>query len=69
MPQNLLAAMLTYEDSVGNIIVKIVFLIAAIAGIVLVFFVSWFWRLLLIPMIVIVLWDVVSSFFKKKTGK
>ncbi|MDO8486738.1 MAG: hypothetical protein Q7S45_00375 [Candidatus Curtissbacteria bacterium] len=47
-------------------ILKILFLLAGIVGIILVFFVSWFWRLLLVPMIVIMLWDVVSGFFKKK---
>jgi len=52
-----------------NIIIKIIFTLAAVAGIVLVFYVSWFWRLLLIPMIIIVLWDVASSFFKKKQKK
>ena len=52
-----------------NIIVKIIFTLAALGGIVLVFYVSWFWRILLIPMIIIVLWDVASSFFKKKRGK
>lgn len=44
---------------------KIIFLLAGIAGIVLVFFVSWFWRLLLVPMIVIMLWDVIASLFKR----
>jgi hypothetical protein len=53
----------------SNIIIKIVFTLAAIGGIVLVFYVSWFWRLLLIPMIVIVLWDVASSFLRKKQKK
>jgi len=52
-----------------NILIKIVFVLAAVGGIVLVFFVSWFWRLLLVPMIIIVLWDVGSGFFKKKRGK
>ncbi|MBI2598833.1 hypothetical protein HYW40_01260 [Candidatus Curtissbacteria bacterium] len=47
-------------------LLKILFLLAGIAGIVLIFFVSWFWRLLLLPMIVIMLWDVGSSLLKKK---
>jgi len=47
-------------------ILKIIFLLAGIAGIILVFFVSWFWRLLLAPMIVIMLWDVLASLVKKK---
>ncbi len=47
-------------------ILKIIFIIGGIAGIVLVFFVSWFWRLLLVPMIVIMLADVVMELFKKK---
>jgi len=45
---------------------KVLFLILALAGIVAVFYVSWFWRLLLIPMIVILVVDVVGSFVRKK---
>jgi len=47
-------------------LVKILFFIVAVGGIVLVFFVSWFWRALIIPMVVLLLIDAVSSFWKKK---
>lgn len=47
-------------------LLKIIFILAGIAGIVLVFYVSWFWRALIIPMIIIMMFDVVRSFFKKK---
>lgn len=47
-------------------ILKIVFLIAGVAGIVLVFLVSWFWTLLLAPMVIILAIDIVSNFFKKR---
>jgi len=50
-------------------VLKILFLIIAIAGVALIFFVSWFWRLLLAPMIIIMLVDVVSGLFKKKRKK
>ncbi|MEK7580815.1 MAG: hypothetical protein AAB512_00890 [Patescibacteria group bacterium] len=49
-----------------NLLVKICFVLLAIGGVVLVFYVSWFWRALIIPMIFILLVDVVSSLFKKK---
>jgi len=49
-----------------NLAIKLFFIILAIGGIVLVFFVSWFWRALIIPMVVIILIDVLSSFIKKK---
>ena len=45
---------------------KFLFIILALAGIVVVFYVSWFWRAFLIPMVAILLWDVVSSFVRKK---
>jgi len=45
---------------------KIIFIIAGIAGIVATFYVSWFWRGLIIPMVIILLADVVWEIFKKK---
>ena len=48
-------------------LVKIVFVIVAIVGIIAVFYVSWFWRALLVPMIVILLWDGVVSLLRKKS--
>jgi len=51
---------------VKNLFVKTLFIAAAIAGIVAVFFASWFWRLLLIPMILILLWDGVRSLWGRK---
>ena len=50
-----------------QIAVSLVFLILALGGIVAVFYVSWFWRALLIPMVVILLWDVVSGVLRKKS--
>lgn len=47
-------------------LLKIVFILAAAAGIVAVFFVSWFWRALIVPMVLIIFVDVVLSVFKKK---
>lgn len=47
-------------------IVKIIFIVVAIVGIVSVFYVSWFWRAFLIPMAIILLWDGLSSLFGKK---
>lgn len=46
-------------------LLKITFLLAALGGIVLVFYVSWFWRALLIPMIVILVGDVILGLFKR----
>ncbi len=45
---------------------KIVFILAAIAGIVAIFYASWFWRALLIPMILLLLADLVMSFLNRK---
>ncbi|EKD57439.1 MAG: hypothetical protein ACD_57C00298G0003 [uncultured bacterium] len=45
---------------------KIIFIIAGIAGIVATFYVSWFWRGLIIPMVIILLADVVWEILKKK---
>jgi len=47
-------------------LLKIVFIIAVIAGIVAIFYVSWFWRALITPMIILLLGDVILSFFKKE---
>jgi len=52
-----------------NILVKIFFAILAIGGMVLIFYVSWFWRALIGPMVVILLWDVGASFWRKKGSK
>ncbi|HSX18740.1 MAG TPA: hypothetical protein VLE91_01250 [Candidatus Saccharimonadales bacterium] len=49
-----------------KIVSKILFLTLATAGIVLVYYLSWFWRLFLIPIVVLLIFDVVSSFLKKK---
>jgi len=49
-----------------NLIYKIIVLVVIVVGIVAVFFVSWFWTLLLIPMVIILGVDIISSFFKKK---
>ena len=48
-----------------QILFKIIFVLAALAGIVAVFYVSWFWRALIAPMIILLLVDVISSFWKK----
>jgi hypothetical protein len=47
-------------------LLKVVFVIAAVVGIVAIFYVSWFWRALIIPMVIFLLADVVASFFKKR---
>jgi len=52
-----------------NLLVKLFFIFLAIGGIVLVFFVSWFWRALIIPMIILLMVDVLSSFLKGKRVK
>jgi len=48
-----------------QILLKIIFVLAALAGIVAIFYVSWFWRALIAPMIILLLADVISSFWKK----
>ena len=48
-----------------QILFKIVFVLAALAGIVAIFYVSWFWRALIAPMIILLLADIISSFWKK----
>ena len=45
---------------------KVLFATAGIAGVVAIFFFSWFWRLLLTPILVIIFWDLASSFFSSK---
>lgn len=50
-------------------VLKIVYILGATFGIVLIFYVSWFWRLLLAPMIVILVWDFVSRFLGKKNER
>ena len=45
--------------------IRLLFILLAIGLVVAVFFVSWFWRLLLVPMIVILLWDGVRGMLKK----
>lgn len=49
-----------------NFLVKGFFVLLAIGGVVLVFYVSWFWRALIVPMILLLLLDVVLNLFKKK---
>jgi VIT1/CCC1 family predicted Fe2+/Mn2+ transporter len=46
-------------------VLRIVFVIAGIVGIVAVFYVSWFWRALIIPMIIILLADGLVSLWSK----
>ncbi|MBI2327552.1 hypothetical protein HYU92_04505 [Candidatus Curtissbacteria bacterium] len=46
-------------------LIKFLFFLLAIGLIFLTFFVSWFWRLLLVPMIVILLWDGVRGLIGK----
>lgn len=49
-----------------NLAIKLFFLLLAIGGIVLVFYVSWFWRALIAPMVLIILIDVFADLFRKK---
>ncbi|MBI3282909.1 hypothetical protein HYZ70_02425 [Candidatus Curtissbacteria bacterium] len=49
-----------------QLLAKFLFVTLAAAGIAAVFYVSWFWRALIIPMVVILLWDVVASFLREK---
>jgi len=50
-----------------NLLAKLFFVLLAVGGVVLVFYVSWFWRALIIPMILLLILDVVLSLFKKKS--
>jgi|GEM_PF-5161967 len=50
-------------------VLKIIFAIAAVLGIVAVFYVSWFWRALIGPMIILLLVDLVGSFWNKRKEK
>ncbi len=45
---------------------KLGVLVISIAGILAIFYFSWFWRLLLIPVVLVALWDVASSLFSKR---
>lgn len=45
---------------------KGLFLIVGIAAVVVVFKISWFWSLFIIPIVVLLTADILSSFFKKK---
>lgn len=47
-------------------ILKIVFVLAAIVGIIAIFYVSWFWRALIGPMVVVLLADVFFGIFERK---
>jgi len=47
---------------------KIVFAVAGIIGIIAIFYVSWFWRLLIAPMVLILFWDTIATLFIKKKG-
>ncbi|KKR48111.1 MAG: hypothetical protein UT84_C0049G0004 [Candidatus Curtissbacteria bacterium GW2011_GWA1_40_16] len=49
-----------------NILIKLFFVVLAIGGIILIFYVSWFWRALITPMVLILLFDVFGSFLGKK---
>lgn len=49
-----------------QIIIKLLFVLIATAGIVAVYYLSWFWRIFIIPIVILLLWDVVSSLVKKK---
>jgi len=46
-------------------VLKIVFIVAGIIGIVAVFYVSWFWRALIIPMVIVLLADGLVSLWNK----
>ncbi|MBI4037853.1 hypothetical protein HY382_02300 [Candidatus Curtissbacteria bacterium] len=48
---------------------KIVFAVAAVAGLVAIFYVSWFWRALIAPMVILLFADVILSLFKKRDDK
>lgn len=47
-------------------LLKLVFVIAGIAGIVAIFYVSWFWRALIAPMVILLFADVILGLFKKQ---
>jgi len=47
-------------------ILRTLFIIAGFAGIIAIFYVSWFWRALIAPMIIILFWDTIASFLRKK---
>jgi len=49
-----------------KIVAKALFLLLAIGGIVLVYYVSWFWRLFIIPIVILLVFDVVSDFLRKR---
>ena len=48
-----------------QIFLRVGFVLGIVIGIIAVFYASWFWRLLLVPMIVILLWDGVRSLWRK----
>lgn len=50
-------------------LLKILFVLAALCGVVAIFYVSWFWRALIVPMILLLLADVVVSFWGKTKKK
>jgi len=47
------------------VLLKIIFSVAGLAGVVAIFYVSWFWRALIIPMVILLMADVVVGLFKK----
>ena len=49
-----------------KIVSRVLFLGLALAGVVLVYYLSWFWRIFLIPLVILLLFDFVSSLVKKK---
>ena len=50
-----------------NLFYKLFFLAVAIVGIIAIFFVSWFWSLLALPMVIVLTIDIISSVLKKKS--
>lgn len=58
-------AELIFQDYM-NLAIKLFFLILALGGVVLVFYVSWFWRALIVPMVIIILIDVFADLFRKR---
>gem|GEM_PF-4487326 len=45
---------------------KIFLLIVSILGVGIIFWISWFWSLFIIPIIVLLGWDILSSYLRKK---
>jgi len=45
--------------------IKILFLVVSIVGVVVIFLVSWFWRIFLIPIVILLCYDLGFSFWKE----